>query len=162
MYEAVSLPTQLYQLKGRFKVKNLEEKIKIPVLITSLRELFSEYGTIIDVVAKKNLKGRGQAFVVFDSIDGAQNAIDELQGFELSGKQMNLDFAKTRSDATVEKEEGAEGIEAHKRHRLADKGRSKRAPQATRAQLTTHQSARKPPSKRQRKRNALLSRYPSH
>lgn len=35
---------------------------------------------------------------------------------------MNLDFAKTRSDATVMKDGGAEELEAHKRRRLAEKG----------------------------------------
>lgn len=35
---------------------------------------------------------------------------------------MQLDFAKTRSDATVVRDDGEEGLETHKRHRLAEKG----------------------------------------
>lgn len=35
---------------------------------------------------------------------------------------MVLDYAKTRSDATVMREGGADGLEAHKRKRLAEKG----------------------------------------
>ncbi|KAK5121390.1 hypothetical protein LTR85_005222 [Meristemomyces frigidus] len=104
-------------------VKNIDERIKILVLVETLREVFAEYGNVVDVIAKKSIKRRGQAFVVYDSIDSAQNAIDELQAFEIFGKQMHLDFAKTRSDVTVLKEEGEQGLEQHKRHRLAEKER---------------------------------------
>jgi RNA recognition motif-containing protein len=102
--------------------RNLEERIKVDQLIESLRELFSEYGTIIDIVAKTNLKAKGQAFIVFDTVEGAQKAIDEVQGFELFGKEMQLAFAKTRSDATVKRQGNEEEFESHKRRRLAEKG----------------------------------------
>lgn len=106
------------------QVKNLEERVKIPVLIESLRDIFSEYGNIIDIIAKKSLKRKGQAFIVYDSVDSAQNAIDEINGFELHGKQMNCEFAKTKSDATVEREGTAADLEQHKRNRIAEKGHS--------------------------------------
>ncbi|CAD0023742.1 unnamed protein product [Aureobasidium pullulans] len=57
--------------------RNLSERIKIPQLIESLREIFEEYGTIVDIVAKSSLKRKGQAFIVFDSVQSAENAIDE-------------------------------------------------------------------------------------
>ena len=96
--------------------------MKIPALTEALRELFEDYGNIVEIVAKKNIKAKGQAFVVFDDVDSAQEAIDEIQGFDLFGKPMTLAFAKTRSDATVKREDGEEGLETHKRHRLAEKG----------------------------------------
>lgn len=46
-----------------------------------------------------------------------------MQGFELFEKPMQLDFAKTRSDATVLAEEGEAGLERWKRGRLAEKER---------------------------------------
>lgn len=55
-------------------------------------------------------------------MDSAQNAIDDLQGFDLFGRQMSLDFAKARSDATVKREDGDAGLEEHKKQRLAEKG----------------------------------------
>ena len=88
----------------------------------ALTEIFSEYGNIIDLVAKKNLRAKGQAFIVFDDVQAAGNAIEEVQGFELFDKPMVLDYAKTRSDATVEREGGEEQLEAYKRKRLAEKG----------------------------------------
>ena len=88
----------------------------------ALEEIFSEYGNILDIVAKKNLKAKGQAFIVFDDIDSATRAIDEVNGFELFEKPMVLDYAKSRSDATVMREGGSDELEAHKRKRLAEKG----------------------------------------
>ena len=73
-------------------------------------------------MAKRNLKAKGQAFIVYDSVEAAQNAIDEVQGFELFEKPMNLDFARTKSDVTVQIEGTEEDFEAHKRRRLAEKG----------------------------------------
>lgn len=104
-------------------MRNLEERIKLPQLCEALEELFSEYGTIIDIVAKPNLKARGQAFIVFDSVESATKAIEEVQGFELFDKPMQLAFARTRSDASVKREKGdGDEFESHKRRRLAEKG----------------------------------------
>ncbi|KAI9731318.1 MAG: hypothetical protein M1834_005221 [Cirrosporium novae-zelandiae] len=113
-------------------VKNLEERIKIPDLIESLTEIFSEYGTIIDVVAKRNLKAKGQAFIVFEDHASAQKAIEDIQGFELFDKPMQLDFARTRSDATVLRVGGKEELDVHKKKRIAEKER-KQAQQAAEA-----------------------------
>ena len=90
----------------------------------ALTEIFSEYGNIIDLVAKKNLKAKGQAFIVFDDVQAAEKAIEEVQGFELFDKPMILDYAKSRSDATVQREGDEEQLETHKRRRLAEKGRA--------------------------------------
>ena len=106
-------------------MRNLEERIKITQLKEALTEIFSEYGNIIDLVAKKSLKAKGQAFIVFDDVQAAENAIEEIQGFELFDKPMMLEYAKTRSDATVEREGDEEQFEAHKRKRLAEKGMDK-------------------------------------
>ncbi|KAL9124284.1 MAG: hypothetical protein Q9217_006370 [Psora testacea] len=105
-------------------VKNLEERIKPDQLKGALTEIFSEYGNIVDLVTKKNLKAKGQAFIVFDGVEAAERAIEEVQGFELFEKPMVLDYAKTKSDATVQREGNEEEFEAHKRRRLAEKGAS--------------------------------------
>ena len=107
----------------RVYVQNLEERIKVEQLKSALSEIFSDYGTIIDVVAKTNVKAKGQAFIVFDSADSAAEAIKEIDGFELFDKPMKLDFARTRSDATVLREDGEQGLEKWKRARLAEKER---------------------------------------
>lgn len=114
-------------------VRNLEERIKIDQLKEALQEIFSEYGNIIEIVAKRNLKAKGQAFIVFDNVESASRAIDEVNGFELFDKPMVLDYAKTRSDATVMREGGPDEFEVHKRRRLAEKER-RQAQEALEAQ----------------------------
>lgn len=103
--------------------RNLEERIKLPDLTEALSEIFSEYGTVLEIVAKANLRAKGQAFIVFDNPESAARAIEEVNGFELFGKEMQLAFARTRSDATVKLQEGDGGLERWKRGRLAEKER---------------------------------------
>lgn len=110
------------QTDGRQQVRNLEERIKVDQLKEALEEIFSEFGNVLEIVAKTNLRAKGQAFIVFDSVDAATRAIDEVNGFELFDKPMVLDYAKSRSDAIVLREGGSEELETHKRRRLAQKG----------------------------------------
>ncbi|KAL2376550.1 hypothetical protein RJZ90_007429 [Blastomyces dermatitidis] len=116
------LTKQIAIFVSHVQVRNLEERIKVEPLKEALAEIFSEYGNIIDIVAKTNLKAKGQAFIVFDNVDSATRAIEEINGFELFEKPMVLDYARTRSDAIVLKEHGETELEAHKRKRLAEKG----------------------------------------
>jgi RNA recognition motif-containing protein len=104
-------------------VQNLEERVKLDALVDTLRTVFAEFGNVVDIVAKKNLRAKGQAFVVYDSPESAQDAINEIDGFELFGKPMKLAFARTQSDKTIELKGNQEELEQHKRHRQAEKGR---------------------------------------
>jgi U2 small nuclear ribonucleoprotein B'' len=56
----------------------------------SVYAMFSQFGTVLDVVAMKTLKMRGQAFVVFRDIASATNAIRAMQNFPLYDKPMVL------------------------------------------------------------------------
>ena len=103
-------------------MRNLEERVKVDKLKEALYTIFSEYGNVIDIVAKTNLKAKGQAFIVFDKPEPALTAVEELQGFELFEKPMQVALARTRSDATVQRYCSEEEFEAHKRHRMAEKG----------------------------------------
>lgn len=103
-------------------MRNLEERVKPEALKEALSAVFSEYGNIIDIVAKTNLKAKGQAFIVFERPESALQAIDEVQGFDLFDKPMQLALARTRSDATVSRTGNKEEFELHQRRRLAEKG----------------------------------------
>lgn len=103
-------------------MRNLEERAKVDQLKDALLQIFSDYGNVIDIVAKTNLKAKGQAFVVFDDPEAARKAIEEVQGFELFEKPMQLALARTRSDATVKSVGNDDEFELHKRRRLAEKG----------------------------------------
>ncbi|KAJ4323166.1 hypothetical protein N0V84_004429 [Fusarium piperis] len=106
-------------------VQNLEERVKLETLTEALRTIFSEFGNVVDVVAKKNLKAKGQAFIVFDDPESAQSAIEEVDGFELFNKPMKVALARSRSDKTVEMNCSQEEFESHKRHRQAEKDKRK-------------------------------------
>jgi RNA recognition motif-containing protein len=60
--------------------------------------MFSQFGIILDVVALKTLKMRGQAFIVFKDTVSATNAMRAMQNFPFYDKPMRIQYAQTRSD----------------------------------------------------------------
>ena len=54
----------------------------------SLNAIFSQFGQILDIVALRNVKMRGQAFVVFRDVSSATNAKQSMQGFPFYDKAM--------------------------------------------------------------------------
>jgi len=54
----------------------------------TLHAMFSQFGPIMDVVAYKTLKMRGQAFVVFKEVASATAAMRAMQGFPFFDKPM--------------------------------------------------------------------------
>lgn len=79
-------------------INNLNEKIKKDELKKSLYAIFSQFGQILDIVALKTLKMRGQAFVIFKEINSAANALRSMQGFPFYDKPMRIQFAKKDSE----------------------------------------------------------------
>ncbi|XP_066599665.1 U1 small nuclear ribonucleoprotein A [Prorops nasuta] len=79
-------------------INNLNEKVKKEELKKSLYAIFSQFGQILDIVALKTLKMRGQAFVIFKEIASATNALRSMQGFPFYDKPMRIQYAKTDSD----------------------------------------------------------------
>lgn len=60
-------------------INNLNEKVKKEELKKSLYAIFSQFGPILDIVALKTLKMRGQAFVAFKDINAASEALRSMQ-----------------------------------------------------------------------------------
>lgn len=60
-------------------------KIKKDDLRTELYLLFSTFGSVLDIVALKTMKMRGQAHVVYKDIQTATQAMRALDGFEFFG-----------------------------------------------------------------------------
>lgn len=79
-------------------IRNLNEKVKKEELKRSLYCLFSQYGRILDVIALKTEKLRGQAWVVFSEVTAASNAVRQMQRFPFYDKPMMIQFAKKKSD----------------------------------------------------------------
>ncbi|KAL4225433.1 hypothetical protein ACF0H5_016123 [Mactra antiquata] len=79
-------------------INNLNEKIKKDALKKSLYAIFSQFGQILDIVALKTLKMRGQAFVIFKDINSSTNALRSMQGFPFYDKPMRIQYSKKDSD----------------------------------------------------------------
>ena len=67
---------------------NLNDKIRKPDLRVSLYMLFSTYGVVLDVVALKTMKHRGQAHIAFRDVTSATQAMRALDGMNIFGKEM--------------------------------------------------------------------------
>lgn len=76
-------------------INNLNEKIKKEELKKSLYAIFSQFGQILDIVALKTLKMRGQAFVIFKEISSSTGALRSMQGFPFYDKAMVRIFRST-------------------------------------------------------------------
>lgn len=73
-------------------------------LVKSLQAIFGQFGKIIDIVASKSYKLRGQAWVVFADVAAATAAMRAMQEFPFYDKPMRIAYAKTKSDATAKAE----------------------------------------------------------
>ncbi|KAI1364995.1 hypothetical protein F5Y08DRAFT_339033 [Xylaria arbuscula] len=74
-------------------------KINKADLKTALYLLFSTHGPVLDVVALKTMKMRGQAHIVFRDTQAATQAMRTLDGFQFLGKELKIQYAKSKSDA---------------------------------------------------------------
>ena len=83
-------------------VQNILEKIKLKDLEASFNQLFSNYGLVNKISVKKNIKLRGQAFVQFETQEGATAAVLALQGYLFYGKPLRTNYAKKASDLEAE------------------------------------------------------------
>jgi len=110
-------------------VNRLNEKIKKDVLKKALYECFSQFGPVLDVVCMKTIKMRGQAFVVFKDVTAATNAVRQMQGFPFFEQEMNVTFAKSKSDC-VAKLDGTylprDAAEKQRKRKLDEERREKR------------------------------------
>lgn len=104
-------------------VKNLNEKVKIEELKKGLYHVFSQFGSIVDINAKRTLALKGQAWIVFDDLASAVKAVREMQGFNFYGKPVMVNFAKVKSDV-ISKADGT-FVPRPKRKHETDKGTKK-------------------------------------
>ncbi|KAL5963481.1 U2 small nuclear ribonucleoprotein B [Taenia solium] len=78
-------------------VNNLNDKMKKADLKRALYYLFSPYGRVLEIIAMKTPKMRGQAFIIFQALTSATTALRVLQGFQLFDKPMRIQYARKNS-----------------------------------------------------------------
>ncbi|KAF5187582.1 U2 small nuclear ribonucleoprotein B'' [Thalictrum thalictroides] len=146
-------------------IKNLNEKVKKDELKRSLYALFSQYGRILDVVALKTAKLRGQAWVVFSEVPAASNAVRQMQSFPFYDKPMRIQYAKTKSDCIAKADGTFKPREKKKRQEeKAERKRKAEEPQqsaATANGSSAHSNGAPAPSYRQGKTSAQETAAPN-
>lgn len=79
-------------------INHLNEKITVNNLKILLRSLCERYGKILNIHVHDAKKRKGQAWIVYDSIESAKRAVEELHGIELDGKRIGVQFSCSTSD----------------------------------------------------------------
>lgn len=87
--------------KHSLYVTNLpSSKIAKADLRTALYMLFSTYGPVLDVVALKTMKMRGQAHIVYRDVQTATQAMRSLNGFQFLGRELVSSISTLASPGT--------------------------------------------------------------
>uniref|UniRef100_A0A0N5AD52 J domain-containing protein n=1 Tax=Syphacia muris TaxID=451379 RepID=A0A0N5AD52_9BILA len=134
-------------------INNLNEKTKKDELKKALYAIFSQFGQIIDIMAFKTLKMRGQAHVIFKEVSSATNALRAMQGFPFYDKPMRIQFAREDSDV-IAKAKGTY-VDRPKKYLLARQARQEKRKKASeggsakkpRTDKTAGSKATNPPEK---------------
>lgn len=82
-------------------VRNLDERTHVDRMKLMLYTVFSRYGSVLDVVCNRRIAARGQAWIAFRDAAQAVEARKAMQGKELFGKEMDIHFAKSKSDVVA-------------------------------------------------------------
>ncbi|XP_018419720.1 PREDICTED: U2 small nuclear ribonucleoprotein B'' [Nanorana parkeri] len=127
-------------------INNLNDKIKKEEIKRSLYALFSQFGHVMDIVALKTMKMRGQAFVIFKELSSATTALRQLQGFPFYEKPMRIQYAKSDSDL-VSKMRGTFADKEKKKEKKKNKAQEQAANAANKkpAQVPGQESDTAPP-----------------
>lgn len=133
-------PPPEYPPNQTIYVNNISEKIKIESLKNELKAIFNQFGKIVEIQAKKNLRMRGQAFIVFEEIDSAKKAVTSMQGFPFHDKKMRIAFARIDSDV-ISKQNGTfvEREKSKKKKKKKNKDGKKANPMAAMMQMMNPQ-----------------------
>ncbi|PSN60412.1 U2 small nuclear ribonucleo protein B [Corynespora cassiicola Philippines] len=78
-------------------VKNLPDQLRKDDLKRNLYMLFATYGVILDIVALKTMKMRGQAHIVFRDVESSTQALRALQGSQFFGRDMQIFYGRGKS-----------------------------------------------------------------
>jgi RNA recognition motif-containing protein len=97
-------PAMMNQPNATLYIKNIDWKVKKNLLRRALYTLFSRHGKVLEIVALRKDGLRGQAFVVMDGVPAATAALQKEQGFTFFGKDLIIEYAKTKSDRIAKRD----------------------------------------------------------
>lgn len=79
-FPAIAMSSSINQPNTTLYINNLNDKVNKEELKIQLLALFATYGKIIDIVASKSQKMKGQAFLVFADLASATSAMRACEG----------------------------------------------------------------------------------
>jgi len=86
-------------------VNNLCEKLNREAMVKALKHVFGQFGKILDVVVYTKIRSaKGQAFIVFDEIESATKALQEMNNFLFYHKPLRVSYAKSKSDVIAKRD----------------------------------------------------------
>lgn len=88
----------MLQPNATIYIKNIDWKVKKPLLRRALYSLFSRHGKVLEVITLRRDGLRGQAWIIFDEAASATAALQAEQGFTLFGRDLVLSYARVTSD----------------------------------------------------------------
>jgi U2 small nuclear ribonucleoprotein B'' len=94
----------MLQPNATLYVKNLDWKVKKPLMKRALYSLFTRHGKVLEVVTLRRDGLRGQAWAIFDNVQAATAALQAEQGFSLFGKDLVLEYARASSDRIAKRD----------------------------------------------------------
>jgi U2 small nuclear ribonucleoprotein B'' len=98
------LTMMMMQPNATIYVKNIDWKIKKGILRRALYMLFTRHGKVLEIVALRKDGLRGQAFVVFDTVQAATAALQAENGFTFFGKDLVIEYAREKSDIVAKRD----------------------------------------------------------
>jgi len=120
-----SLPACTLYIK-RLDPERLNSEAQVQALRERLFLIAEELDTHpLDIIVKRSLERKGQAFIVYADPEEAQTAKSLLDGFQFvpEGRNLVCELARTPSDAVVKRFCSEEQYEEHLKKRKYEKGR---------------------------------------
>jgi hypothetical protein len=90
-------------------LRNIDDKISVNELKRELYCLFSFVAPVVEIEARKGVKTRGQAWISFANTETATIVMQKLQGFNFLGRELSIEYAKSRSKAIADYDEWLAG-----------------------------------------------------
>ena len=107
-------------------LKNIDWKIKKPLLKRALYSLFTRHGKVLEVIVLRRDGLRGQAWVVFEDVQAATAALQAESGFTFFGKDLVIEYAKEKSDR-ISRREGTYVPKAKRQKKTQEKDEKEEA-----------------------------------
>lgn len=85
-------------------IKNLNDRIKPEEMKKNLKDLFKQFGIIKDIIVMKSFWRKGQAWIIYDTIESSTKALNAMQGYFLFGKILQINYSHNKSDIHAKKE----------------------------------------------------------